>query len=89
VLQRPEGIGSLLTDASSYVINFILGGIVVFVLSVGPNFAGSNPADTDGFLRAIKFLGTTSFGREVKPPFPCRRMLVMLKNLAEYDSDTS
>jgi hypothetical protein len=28
---------------------------------------GSNPAENDGFLRAVKIHSTTSFGGEVKP----------------------
>jgi hypothetical protein len=31
-----------------------------------PRFAGSNPSESDGFLRAIKIRDTTSFGWEVK-----------------------
>jgi hypothetical protein len=33
-----------------------------------PKFAGSNPAEAVGFLKALK-----SFGGEVKPSVPCRR----------------
>jgi hypothetical protein len=36
-------------------------------LSLDPRFAGSNPAEADGFSRAIKILSKPSFGREVKP----------------------
>jgi hypothetical protein len=35
-----------------------------------PRFAGSNPTEDDGFLRAIKIRSTTSF-EEVKPSVPC------------------
>jgi hypothetical protein len=35
-----------------------------------PRFAGSNPADGDGFLRGIKFCSMTSFGGEVKLAVP-------------------
>ena len=38
-----------------------------------PKFAGSNPAEAVGFLRAKKILSTPSFGGEVKPSVPCRR----------------
>lgn len=34
-------------------------------------FVGSNQAEVDGFLRAIKIRSITSFGREVKPGVPC------------------
>jgi hypothetical protein len=40
-----------------------------------PKFAGSNPAEAVGFLRAKKILSTPSFGGEVKPSVPCRRFV--------------
>jgi hypothetical protein len=46
---------------------------VVAFLPLDPRFAGSNPAEDDGFLRVIKIRSTTSFGGEVKPSAPCRR----------------
>jgi hypothetical protein len=58
-----------------------LGGLVVACLPLGPRFAGSNPAEDDGFLRVIKFRSTTSFGGEVKPSVPCRRFTACKKNL--------
>jgi hypothetical protein len=45
-----------------------------------PRFVGSNLAEDDGFLRAIKIRSATSFGGEVKPSVPCRKMYGMLKN---------
>jgi hypothetical protein len=33
----------------------------------------------DGFLRAIKIHSITSFGREVKPLVPCRKILWHIK----------
>jgi hypothetical protein len=41
-------------------------------LPLDPGFMGSNPAEDDGFLWAIKLHSTTSFGREVKPFVTCR-----------------
>jgi hypothetical protein len=38
-------------------------------------FVGSNSAEDDGFLRVIKIRSTTSFGGEVKPSTPCRKIL--------------
>jgi hypothetical protein len=35
--------------------------------SFDPRFAGSNPDESDGFLRVIKIRSTSSFGGEVKP----------------------
>jgi hypothetical protein len=49
------------------------GGLGVACWPLVPKFAGSNPAEAIGFLRAKKFLSTPSFGVEVKPSVPCRR----------------
>jgi hypothetical protein len=38
-----------------------------------PRFAGSNPANGDEFLRAIKFHSKTSFGGKVKAEAPVVR----------------
>jgi hypothetical protein len=51
-----------------------LGGLVVACLPLDPRFAGSNPADDDGFLRVIKIHSATSFGGEVKPSVPCHHL---------------
>jgi hypothetical protein len=37
-------------------------------------FAGSNPAEGDGILMAVEIRSTTSFGEEVKPPAPHRKI---------------
>jgi hypothetical protein len=47
---------------------------VVYLLSclpLDPRFAGSNPADHDGFLRVIKIRNTTYFEGEVKLSASC------------------
>jgi hypothetical protein len=45
---------------------------MVSVLALEPSFAGSNPAEDDGFLRAIKIRSTPSLGTKVKPSvLPC------------------
>jgi hypothetical protein len=41
---------------------------------------GLNPAEVDGFSRAINIRSTTSFGGEVKPSAPCRKILGPEKN---------
>ena len=46
-------------------------GLEVACWPLVPKFAGSNPAEAVGFLRAKKILSTPSFGREVKPFVPC------------------
>jgi hypothetical protein len=49
---------------------------VVACLPLDPSFAGSNPAEDDGLLRAIKIRSTTSFGGEV-----CRRFTACKRTL--------
>jgi hypothetical protein len=44
-----------------------LGGLVVACLPLDPKFAGSNAAEDDGFLRAIKIRSAASFRGELKP----------------------
>jgi hypothetical protein len=51
-------------------------------------FAGSNPAESDGSLRAIKIRSMTSFGGEEKPLAPCRKTLRHVKDPSRYDRDT-
>jgi hypothetical protein len=49
-------------------------------LSLDPRFAASNPAEDDAFLSEIKIRSTISFGEEVKPAVPCRKILRHVKN---------
>jgi hypothetical protein len=53
---------------------------MVSVLAITPKIRGFKPADNDGFLRAIKICNTPSFGGEVKPSSPCRKILRHVKN---------
>jgi hypothetical protein len=50
-------------------------------------FAGSNPVQDDGFLRAIKIRSTTSFGGNVTPSVPCRKSLQHVKETYKYERD--
>jgi len=52
------------------------GGLGVACWPLVPKFAGSNPAEAVGFLRAKK-----SFGGEVKPSVPCRRFAACKRSL--------
>jgi hypothetical protein len=45
-----------------------------------PRFAASNSAEGNGFLRAIKIRSTPSFGEEVKPKAPFRKILRHIKD---------
>ena len=55
-----------------YVLNCGFGDLGVACWPLVPKFAGSNPAEAVGFLRAKKILSTPSFRGEVKPSVPCR-----------------
>jgi hypothetical protein len=50
---------------------------------------GFKPRRGDGFLRAIKFRSTTSFGGEVQPQDPCREILRRVKDPLRYDRQNS
>jgi hypothetical protein len=52
-----------------------LNGVVVSIFATGPKSRGSESCHGDGFLMAIKIRSTPSFGWEVKPEFPCRKIL--------------
>jgi hypothetical protein len=58
-------------------------------LPLVPRLAGSKPFEDDGFSRAIKLRNMTSFGWEVKPSDPCRKILRHVKEPFEYERDTS
>jgi hypothetical protein len=64
-----------------------LGGVVVSVLATGPKGRGFEPGQDDGFLRAIKNRSIPSFGSEVKPEVPCRKILWHVKNLLKSNGD--
>ena len=76
---------SLLMCSSLYEVVELLdqhcgfGGLEVASWPSIPKFAGSNPTEAVGFLRAKKILSTPSFGREVKPFVTCRRFTACKK----------
>ena len=57
------------------------GGLEVVCWPLVPKFAGSNPAEAVGFLRAKKILSTPSFGGGVKPSVPCRRFAACKRSI--------
>jgi hypothetical protein len=57
---------------------------VVSVLATGPKGRGFKPGRGDEFLRAIKIRSTPSFGWEVKPEVPCRKILRHVKDPLTY-----
>jgi hypothetical protein len=50
-----------------------------------PRFAGSDIAEDDGFLRAIKVCSKPSIGGEIKPSIPCLKIPDMLKIPSKYE----
>jgi hypothetical protein len=52
-------------------------------------FAGSIPTKVEGFLRAIKIRGRTSFGGEVKPSVLYRNILREVKEPYENEGDSA
>jgi hypothetical protein len=53
---------------------------MVVVLSLDLRLSGTKLAKDDGFLRTIEIRTTTSFGGEVKPSAPCRKILRYAKD---------
>jgi hypothetical protein len=60
---------------------------VVSVLSTGPKGRGFKHGRGDGFLRAIKIRSTPSFGWEVEPEAPCRKILRHVKITCKYEQN--
>jgi hypothetical protein len=56
-------------------------------LLLDPKFAGSHPAEDDGFLRSMKIRITTSIRGEVKLSVTCRKILRRVKEPYEYERD--
>jgi hypothetical protein len=73
-------------DQFSVTIDLLsrLGDIVVSVLATGPKGGCFKPGRGDGFLRAITIRSTPSFGWEVKPEVPCRKILRQVKDSLRY-----
>jgi hypothetical protein len=57
---------------------------VVSVFATSPSGRGFKPGRGDGFLKAIKIRSTASFGWEVKPEVPCRKILRHVKDPLKY-----
>jgi hypothetical protein len=57
---------------------------VLGVLDTGPKGRGFKPGRGDGSLRAINIRSTSSFGWEVKPEVPCRKILRHVKDPLTY-----
>jgi hypothetical protein len=64
-----------------------LGDVVVSVLATVTKVCGFEPGQGNGYLRAIKIFSTLSFGWEVKPEVPCRKILQYVKNPLKSHGD--
>jgi hypothetical protein len=51
-------------------------------------FVGSKPDENNVYLRAMQIRSSTSFGGEVKPSAPCRKILRHVKDPLRYGRDT-
>jgi hypothetical protein len=60
---------------------------MISVLATGSKGRGFEPSQGHGLLRAIKILSTPSFGWEVKPEVPCRKILRHVKDLLKSHGD--
>jgi hypothetical protein len=60
---------------------------VVSVLATGPKGRGLEFGQGDEFLKAIKIRSTPSFGWEVKPEAPCRKILRYVTDLLKSHGD--
>jgi hypothetical protein len=58
---------------------------MVRVLATGLNVRGFKSGQSDGFLRVIKIRRTPSFGWEVKPKAPYRKILQLVKITCKYE----
>ena len=77
----------ILNSLSTYIQRISgFGGLGVACWPLVPKFAGSNPAEAVGFLRAKKILITPSFGGEVKPSVPCRRFAACKRSINGVES---
>jgi hypothetical protein len=68
-----------------------MSGVALYGLAfiVESRFAGSNPAEYNGFLMAIKIRRTTFFGGALKSSFPCHRILRRVKSPMSMKTETS
>jgi hypothetical protein len=58
---------------------------VVSVVASVPKGCGFEPGQSDGFLRVTKIRSTPSFGPEVKPEVPCRKILRHVIDLLSHE----
>jgi hypothetical protein len=61
-----------------------LGGVVVSILATGLKGHWFKPGRRDGFLSAIQIRSKFSFGCEVKPEVPRRKILRRVKDPLRY-----
>jgi hypothetical protein len=76
VLSRPGVLNLFQTWGHIYPYIVALGGVMVNVLAIGSKVRCSNPAEYDGFLRAIKIRSTISFRHVKRTPRVWKRNFV-------------
>jgi hypothetical protein len=82
---RPTvGLFQLLPNVMCTNIVSRLGGVAVIVLATEPKGRVLKLGRCDGFLRTMKIRSTPSFGWEVKPEVPCRKILRRVKDPLRY-----
>jgi hypothetical protein len=72
---RSWGPSCLLQTISEVLLPSSLDCVILSVLATGPKGRRFNPGRGNWLLRVIKILSTPSFGWEVKPEVPCRKIL--------------
>jgi hypothetical protein len=66
-----------------------IGSVMAGVFSIGPNVRVFKPSRGNGLLRATEIRSKSSFGREVKPEAPCRKILRHVKITWTDDKNSS
>jgi hypothetical protein len=77
----------IITSHQTNALHVALSGLVIICLLLDPKFLGSNLAEDDGYLTAIKIHSTTSVRGEVKPSVPCSKILQHVKEPYKYEQD--
>jgi hypothetical protein len=63
----------------------VLGDVEVIVLAIGPKVRGFKPGRKRWIFKGYKIRSAISFGGEVKPSTPFRKILWHVKNPLNYD----
>jgi hypothetical protein len=72
----------------TFVPEVVLGGVICIVLAIGPKVRGLKPSRERWLFNGEKIRSMTSFGGEVKPSSPGRKILQNVKYSLKYDRYT-